>query len=88
MYLNPTIQYFWQAKVISKKVGNVNILTVVAFWLAFFGLDTSQNCWICPPSWNEILIVAFVLKDVPQDLILISSYLIYYLGLLFGHYMF
>ena len=44
-YLNPTIQYFWQAKIISKKVGNVKILTVVVLWLAFFGSDgSSQNC--------------------------------------------
>ena len=35
----------------------------------FFVLDASQNCWIYPPSWNEILIyVAVVLKGVPQDL--------------------
>ena len=43
-------------KLSSKKVGNINIFTLVVFWLAYFGLDVSQNCWIYPPSWNEILI--------------------------------
>ena len=68
-YLNPTIQYSGRQELSSIKVGYVNILTVLVFWLAFFGLDASQNCWIYPPSWNEILIyVAVVLKGVPQDL--------------------
>ena len=68
-YLNATIQYFWRAKIIRKQLGNVNMLTVVVFWLAFFGLDASQNCWIYPPSWNEIFIyVAVALTGVPQDL--------------------
>ena len=49
-YLNPTMQYFWQNKIIKQKVDNVNILTVAVFWLAFFCLDASQNCWIYPSS--------------------------------------
>ena len=50
-------------------IKDLSRITVVVFWLAFFGLDVSQNCWIYPPSWNEILIyMAVVLKGVPQDL--------------------
>ena len=41
------------------------ILTVIVFFFVFFGLDTSQNCSIYPPSWNEILIyVTCFLKGV------------------------
>ena len=36
------------------------ILTVIVFFFGFFGLDTSQNCSIYPPSWNEILIYVTV----------------------------
>ena len=59
-YLNPTIQYSGRQKLSSIKVGYINILTLLVFWLAFFGLDASQNCWIYPPSWNAILIYVVV----------------------------
>ena len=68
-YLNPTIHYSDRQKLSSIKVGYANILTVLVSWLAIFGLDTSENCCIYPPSWNEILIyVTVVLKGVPKDL--------------------
>ena len=44
------------------------ILTVI-FFFGFFGLHASQNCWIYPLSWNEILIyVTCFLKGVPHEL--------------------
>ena len=41
-YLNSTIQYSGRQKLSSIKVDYVNILTALAFWLAFFGLDASR----------------------------------------------
>ena len=57
--------------------------------MAFYVLDVSQNCWIYLPSWNETLIyVGCVFERCTTGLILVSLYLIYYLGLLFGHCVF